>query len=194
MYEYTPRQFALEGVEGLSLKAVHLHLDLYKGYVDNVNKLLAARAAGGEGKSAEYERVRRMAFEWNGVVLHELFFEALRGPGSEPDGKGVFAEALDENFGGFEPWQRDLAAMASLRGIGWVAAVRDPATNRLFNVWIDEHHLKMPAGVQTLVVVDLWEHAWILDYKPSERDAYFDVIMKNIDWSVVEGRCRATGA
>jgi Fe-Mn family superoxide dismutase len=193
MFEYSPRQFQLESVEGLSLRAIHLHLELYKGYVQNVNRLLAAKLETQESGAATYERVRRLGFEWNGMVLHELFFEALRGPGRRIDGKGVFAEALDESFGGFEAWKNDLTALAAARGIGWVAAVRDPATNCLFNAWIDEHHLGMPAGVQTLLVIDLWEHAWILDYPPAERGRYVETVLRNVDWSIVDARAGAEG-
>jgi Fe-Mn family superoxide dismutase len=143
-------------------------------------------------KSAHDARARRLAFEWNGMVLHELFFEGLRGPGHRLNDSGVFAEAVDESFGGFEQWRKDVTEMAALRGIGWVAAVRDRQTNRLFNVWLDEHHLGMPAGVDTLLVVDLWEHAYLLDYPPAKKAAYVDAILSNVDWSVVEGRCTVT--
>lgn len=189
MYQYTAREFDLSHVEGLSARAIELHLGLYKGYVQKVNELL-----GGDAQHNADQRARRMGFEWNGMVLHELFFEALRGPGSQIDERGVFAEALDESFGGFDAWRRDLAELAGLRGIGWVATVRDPATSRLFNVWIEEHHLGTPAGVQSVLLVDLWEHAWVLDFQPAQRSAYFDTILKNIDWAIVDERCRVSGA
>lgn len=188
---YSPREFDLKSVDGLSLRAIHLHLELYKGYVENVNKLLTQiREKGGAADEAAYDvRARRLGFEWNGMVLHEIFFETLRGPGSKIDEKGVFAEALDQSFGGFEPWKRDLIEMASLRGIGWVATVRDRTANRLMNVWIDEHHFGMPAGVRPILLIDLWEHAYLLDYVPSQRGAYVETVLNNIDWAVVESRC-----
>lgn len=189
MYRYSPREFNLGSVEGLSRRALELHLGLYRGYVDKVNELLA------DAPSHDPDaRARRMGFEWNGMVLHELFFETLRGPGREPDPRGVFAEALDEHFGGFDGWRRDVTALAGLRGIGWVAAVRDPANGSLFNVWFDEHQLGTPAGVQFLFVLDLWEHAWLLDYKPAERDAYVDAVLRNTDWPAVDARCRPSDA
>jgi Fe-Mn family superoxide dismutase len=123
------------------------------------------------------------------MVLHELFFEALRGPDRRLNETGVLAEGFDESFGGFNAWRQDVNAMASLRGIGWVATVRDRQTNRLLNLWIDEHHFGMPAGVQPLLVIDLWEHAWLLDYLPAHRATYVETILRNIDWSVVEARC-----
>ncbi len=190
---YEPRRFNLKDVEGLSLRACHLHLELYRGYVENVNKLLTQTrelAAGKPQDKAAYDaRARRLAFEWNGMVLHELFFDSLQGPDRKLNDTGVFAEGLDESFGGFEAWRQDVIEMAALRGIGWVATVRDRDTNQLLNVWVDEHHLGMPAGVQPLLVIDLWEHAWLLDYLPTQRSTYVETVLRNIDWSLVEARC-----
>ncbi len=187
------RTFELGGVEGLSLRAVRLHMELYKGYVQQVNQLLTAIREQPDDcvadKAAADARTRRLPFEWNGMILHELFFESLRGPGSSPDEKGVFAEALDECFGGFSAWRDDMVRLAARRGVGWVLTVREAQTNRVFNVWVDEHHLGMPAGVQTLFALDLWEHAYLLDYGAGEKDVYVEVILNNTDWSLIEKRC-----
>jgi Fe-Mn family superoxide dismutase len=188
---YEPREFDLKGVQGLSPRAIELHLGLYRGYVEQVNRHLGQiREKPGEAGKATYDaRARSLAFEWNGMVLHEIFFDALRGPGRTLDEEGVFAEALDESFGGFDAWKKDLAAMAAVRGVGWVATVRDPETSSTFNVWLDEHQLGTPAGVQTLFVLDLWEHAWLLDYAPARKPEYVQTILANVDWSVIESRC-----
>jgi Fe-Mn family superoxide dismutase len=190
---YDRREFKLEHVEGLSRRAIELHLDLYRGYVEQVNKLLTGIRESPKpvaDKATGDARARRLAFEWNGMVLHERFFEALRGPDGAPDKNGVLAEAFDESFGGFDAWRKDLLQMAELRGIGWVAAVRDRETNRLFNTWIDAHHLGMPAGVETIFVLDLWEHAYLIDFEPSRREDYVETVLRNVDWSVVEARCK----
>jgi len=190
---YEAREFSLEAVEGLSARAIALHLELYRGYVENVNKLLTRTREPPAGTAADHSgfdvRARRMAFEWNGMVLHESFFEELRGPGYRLDDSGVFAEGLDESFGGFDRWRKDILEMAALRGVGWVATVRDRQTNRLLNVWVDEHQLGMPAGVDTVLVVDLWEHAYLMDFAPAKKSSYVETILANIDWSVIEARC-----
>jgi Fe-Mn family superoxide dismutase len=193
---YEPREFDLRDVEGLSARTWNLHLELYRGYVENVNRLLTQvrdlASARSEDKALYDARARRLAFEWNGMMLHELFFEALRGPGGTLNETGVLAEALDESFGGFEAWRRDVSEMAALRGIGWVATVRDPLTNRLCNVWIDEHDRGVPAATQAVLVIDLWEHAYLLDYQPAQRGAYVETVLKNVDWSVIEARCKVS--
>jgi hypothetical protein len=90
--------------------------------------------------------VRQFAFEYNGVVLHELFFEALQGPGAPTlAADGVVAEAADISFGGVDKWQRDVAKRAGTRGVGLVLCVRDPQANRIFDVWVDQHQLGLGA-------------------------------------------------
>lgn len=193
---YEVREFDLAGVEGLSRRAIEMHLELYRGYVEQVNKLITAMRAQAAESAPDHivhdARARRLAFEFNGMVLHELFFEALRGPERPYDKSGVFAEAADESFGGFDRWRQDFLRMAALRGVGWVLAMRDRQTNRLFNVWIDEHHLGIPTGTDPVFVVDLWEHAYLLDYAPAKRGDYAQAMFANTDWSVVEARCTVT--
>lgn len=196
MVMYEVREFDLAGVEGLSRRAIELHLDLYRGYVEQVNKLVTdtrAQASQGAPDHLNHDaRARRLAFEFNGMVLHEVFFEALRGPERTYDKTGVFAEAVDESFGGFDKWRKDFLQMAAVRGVGWVLAMRDRQTNRLFNAWIDEHHLGVPTGTEPVLALDLWEHAYLLDYTPAKRGDYAQTMLDNVDWSVVESRCTVT--
>ena len=134
---------------------------------------------------------RRFAFEYNGIVLHELFFEALGAPGAtSPDKQGPLVEAAERSFGGLEQWMQHAAALAKLRGIGWIVTVREAATNRLYNAWVDLHHLMVPANTQVVMALYLWEHAYLLDFAPSQRANYFEMLWNSVNWAKVEERCR----
>jgi Fe-Mn family superoxide dismutase len=194
---YEAREFDLTGVTGLSQRAIELHLELYRGYVKAFNTLLAEQAAAfpAPGEAAApldlASHARRFAFEYNGIVLHELFFEALGAPGaSSPDKQGTLAAAAERSFGGLEQWMQHAAALAELRGIGWIVCVLEPTTNRLYNAWVDLHHLMVPATTRVVLALDLWEHAYLLDFAPSQRSNYFEMLWNSVDWARVEERCR----
>ena len=192
---YVAREFDLSGITGLSQRALELHLELYQGYVKAFNALLAEQDAAfpAAGEAAApldlASHARRFAFEYNGIVLHELFFEAL-GPtgGSSPDREGALADAASRSFGSVEQWMQHAAALAQLRGIGWIVAVRERDTNRLYNCWVDLHHLMLPANTQVVLALDLWEHAYLLDFAPSQRGTYFEMLWSSLDWGKVEER------
>jgi Fe-Mn family superoxide dismutase len=194
---YTAREFDLTAVTGLSQRAVELHLELYRGYVSAFNTLLAEQRAAfpAPGQAATpldmASHARRFAFEYNGIVLHEAFFEALSAPGaSTPDQQGALADAAGRSFGGLEQWMQHAAALARLRGVGWVVCVREVQSNRLYNAWVDLHHLMLPANTRIVLALDLWEHAYLLDFAPSQRAKYFEMLWSSIDWHKVEERCR----
>ena len=194
---YTAREFDLTAVTGLSQRAVELHLELYRGYVKAFNTLLAEQRAGfpAAGEAATpldmASHARRFAFEYNGIVLHEAFFEALGAPGATSlDKQGALAAAAEQSFGGLDQWMQHAAALAQLRGVGWIVCVREVASNRLYNAWVDLHHLMLPANTQLVLALDLWEHAYLLDFAPSQRDKYFEMLWSSIDWGKVEERCR----
>jgi Fe-Mn family superoxide dismutase len=183
---YSARNFNLADIEGLSQRAVEMHLALYRGHVGEVNRLLGARAATASGAPSS-----RFAFEYNGMILHELFFESLTGAlGAIPGREGVFHEAAQRSFGGIEAWHEDLRQIARTHGVGWAICARERAGNRLFNVWVEGHSVGLPAATDPVLVIDLWEHAWVTDYPLERRDEYIDTVLTQTDWSVVERRCR----
>ena len=181
---YKVREFNLSKVEGISSEALQDHLTLYKGYVDNTNRMLK-EIQGAGGKEAEH----RLAFEFNGMKLHELFFETLGGPGSAMSTSGVLAEAMDISYGGAKGWRERFLAVSRTRGIGWVISARETATNRLLTFWIDEHHFGLPANLKPIILLDLWEHAYLKDFGVKRREEYVDVVLHNLDWSVIDKRC-----
>ena len=193
---YEAREFDLTAVTGLSTRAVDLHLELYRGYVKALNTLLseqqAAFPAAGEAATPLdlSAHARRFAFEHNGVVLHELLFEALGASGgSSPDRQGRLADAASRSFGSLEQWTKHATALANLRGVGWIVTLHDPARDVIYNAWIDLHHLSVPANLRIVLALDLWEHAYLLDFAPAQRGNYFEMLWSSVDWGKVEERC-----
>jgi len=177
---YQPREFRnLGNLDGLSREAIELHLDIYRGYVASVNQLIAGRASN----------MGRFTFEYNGMILHEQFFEQLSSAPSELPQNGKFAKALTESFPNVEAWKDELRELAATRGVGWVICARDETSNRIFNTWIDLHHLGLPARTNPVLVIDLWEHAWLDDYRSSGPKDYAEAVLARVDWQVVEKRC-----
>ena len=184
---YQVRPFDLTAVKGLSKKAIDLHLGLYKGYVDNLNKLLEQNSKGGSPLVTDGYN-RRFAFEYNGVKLHELFFEQLAGKRRQPLTDSDWVEALKEDFGDFNGWKSKIETLATTRGVGWVLTLRERGTSRLHNFWVDLHHLHMPADSQIVFALDLWEHAFLTDFTPAQKADYVKTVLENVDWAIVEQR------
>jgi Fe-Mn family superoxide dismutase len=193
---YPAREYSLYELEGFSSRAVAVHLALYRAHVETVNRLLTAKAVeqldGKRNREPSAARVANdFAFEYNGMVLHELFFEGLTSAlGTYPRPDGAFARAAERSFGNLEAWKKDLRALAATPRPGWALCVLDRSTRRVFNVWIDLHELGLPAHTEPVLVIDLWEHAWIGDFEPGERDDYVELMLTQTDWDVVEKRCR----
>jgi Fe-Mn family superoxide dismutase len=199
--QYREQTFDLKGLTGISDAQITEHLALYGGYVKQVNALnqeIAAMVGRGQasGKSPEFaELTRRLGFEYNGMILHEYYFSNLRAGGQpEPLAASDFAATLVQSFGSFENWRTDFKAIAEMRGVGWVILFQDPVTDRLTNHWITLHQDGVPAGFKPLLVMDVWEHAFMRDYKATERDKYVGAFFRNIDWRCIERRFAEEGA
>jgi len=190
---YTAKDYnSLIGMEGFSETLLNNHFTLYQGYVTNTNKLLDSLAAmlkDGKTATPEYaELKRRFGWEFNGMRLHEYYFENLGGKGTL--GKsGELAKKLAEDFGGYDDWEKDFRATGSMRGIGWTILHQDNVTGRLFNQWINEHDTGHLAGCIPILVLDVFEHAFMLDYGLKRAD-YIEAFFKNISWSAVEARLK----
>ncbi len=190
---YTAKDFGkLIGMPGFSETILKNHFTLYQGYVTNTNKVLDALAQmAAEGKTAapEYaELKRRLGWEWNGMRLHEHYFENLGGK-SPLDPGGKLGKKLAESFGSSAAWEKDFRATGAMRGIGWVVLYEDPASGRLINFWVNEHDAGHPAGGRPLLVMDVFEHAFMIDYGLKRAD-YIEAFFKNIDWAAVESRLK----
>lgn len=188
---YTAKDYSkLIGMPGFSETLLRNHFTLYQGYVANTNKVLDTLEQMAKGDRAglpEYaELKRRLGWEFNGMRLHELYFGNLGGKaGLDPAGK--LAGEFKKQFGGVEAWEKDFRAVGAMRGIGWVVLYQDPETGRLFNSWINEHDAGHPAGCRPLLVMDVFEHAYMLDYQLKKAD-YIAAFFKNVDWAVAGDR------
>jgi Fe-Mn family superoxide dismutase len=174
-----------------------MHFGLYEGYVNETN-LLTERLAeldrdGKAAKNSAYAEMKRhLSYEYGGMILHEYYFDNLA-----PKGKGKPSSeltlAFEQSFGGFGAWRADFVATGGMRGVGWAAVFRDPATGRLSNQWITLHEQGVPAGFAPILVMDAWEHAFLLDYKPAERGKYIEAFFANVNWQEVGERLTRAG-
>lgn len=185
---YEPKNFErLLGTEGFSDALLRNHFTLYEGYVSNVNKIHDFLKTTEVGVPPWNELKRRFGWEWDGMRLHELYFGNMTKGGDVLDSKNELMKKIVENFGSFETWEKDFRATGAMRGIGWVVLAHDAETGRLFNIWVNEHDGGHLAGATILLVMDVFEHAFILDYGIKRAD-YIAAFWNAIDWSVVSSR------
>lgn len=193
---YKARNFDhLKGLRDFSDQLLKNHLVLYQGYVKNTNHLatlLLNMVKFGRTGIMEYaELKRRFGWEFNGMRLHELYFENLTKRLVPLKKQSPLYEKLEQEFDQFDIWERGFMGVGGMRGIGWVVLTHEPVTGRLFNIWLDEHDAGFLVGSTPLLVMDVFEHAYLQDYGLN-RTAYVQAFMNAIDWPVVEKRFDAT--
>ena len=195
--EYTAKQFDLSGLNGISDQTLEMHFKLYEGYVTNTNTLtkkITEILSGGKVDQEEVpaysELTRRLGFEYNGMVLHEWYFGNMRkgSATTDPEKNSNFYRLAEQSFGSYDIWKADFVSVGKMRGVGWAVCYQDPVNERLSNHWITLHEVGNVAGFVPVLVMDVWEHAFLLDYKPAERPKYIEAFFSNIDWAAVEGR------
>jgi superoxide dismutase, Fe-Mn family len=193
---YKPQQFNLSGLNGISDQTLEMHFKLYEGYVKATNELnerIAAILSDGrvdqEEMPAYSELTRRLGFEYNGMVLHEYYFGNMKKGGGGDAARGsLFRKAVERAFPSYEIWRTDFVSVGKMRGVGWAICFQDPVSGRLSNHWVTLHEVGNVAGFKPVLVMDVWEHAFLLDFKPSERGKYIEAFFANIDWKAVEQR------
>lgn len=188
--EYQPKNYEhLLGLAGFSDTLLKNHITLYQGYVTNTNKF-AARLKElrekNEMAAPEYAEIkRRFGWEFNGMRLHELYFGNMaKTPQKISDN---LRQKIVASFDRYENGENDFKATGAMRGIGWTILAYDKESNRLFNIWINEHDVGHLAGAIPLLVLDVFEHAYMLDYELKRAD-YIAAFMNAIDWTAVEQR------
>ena len=194
MVEYTPKAEARpSNLDGMTEDQIALHWALYEGYVTNVNRLnkeLQTLVDAGQmaGNPLFSELQRRKGWEYNGMVLHELYFEAMKPTSGDPPAN--VASAMQASFGSVDKWRDEFNAIGRMRGVGWAVLYRDASNGALSNHWIDMHETGHPSGFRPVLVMDLWEHAFSVDWttNPAGRGQYIDVYLKNVDWATVSKR------
>lgn len=192
---YEAKKFEhLLGLEGFSDELLQNHFNLYEGYVANTNKLI--EKITGLDQADEHdnpcfaELKRRFGWEFNGMRLHELYFENLNKESKELDAQSSIGQAIAKQFDSIEAWDKYFRASGALRGIGWVIMYYDKIGDMIFCSWINEHDVGHPVGCTPLLVMDVFEHAFITDYG-LKRGEYIKAFMKAIDWEEVNKRFEA---
>ncbi len=182
---FTSKDYSyLIGMQGFNENLLQMHFKLYQGYVDNTNRLLDllnSYVAGGQKVDYQYGALkRRFGWEYDGMRLHEYYFDNLGGVGSL-DPKSALYKKIASDFGSFDAWKSDFISTGMMRGIGWSVLYFDPKAKRLFNVWINEHDLGHLAGGIPLLVMDVFEHAYMPQYG-LDKAKYIEAFFKNVNW------------
>ena len=189
---YEPKNFEeLLDLKGFSEKLLKNHFTLYQGYVNNFNKLdeiLMGMEKEGKFEGPAFSELnRRLGWEFNGMRLHELYFENMMKGGSKLEMDSELGKKIEQEWGSFAMWEKDFKSMGAMRGIGWVILYYDKAADRLFNVWINEHDSGHLAGCVPILVMDVFEHAYMTDYEIKKAD-YIEAFMRAICWHVASTR------
>ncbi len=187
---YTPQKFSFNALDGISEKQLDVHIKLYEGYVKFLNTLEEKQKEllqdSEKNAYALSEVTRRIGFEWNGMRMHEHYFSQWEGVAS-PIG-GSLGDALSAQYGSIDGWMAQFKGVAMMRGIGWAILSYDEKTKRFTNHFVADHELGQLNGATTILALDMWEHAYMVDYLPAEKATYVGAFFKNLNGNTVEGR------
>ncbi|MCS7213930.1 MAG: Fe-Mn family superoxide dismutase [Candidatus Calescibacterium sp.] len=181
----------LIGTPGFSEQLLKNHFTLYQGYVTNTNKLyeiIQQMTKDGKAGTPEFAEIkRRFGWEFNGMRLHEYYFENMTKNKKDIDKGGKLHKKIQDDFGSFDNWQKEFKSTGAMRGIGWAIMYYDPFSKRLFNTWINEHDVGHLAGCPIILIMDVFEHAFMIDYGLKRAD-YIEAFFNAIDWDIVQKR------
>lgn len=185
--KYTEKKFNIGELEGISTDQIEIHLGLYAGYVKHVN-LLREKISESSDLYVQQELRRRFSFEFDGMRMHEYYFEQLEGGQVNLNDDSTLTKELGEKYGNFDGFMTHFIDTALSRGIGWTVLYWDPVGKTPHVTWIGDHEIGTLAGLPILLALDMWEHAFMVDYKPAEKKTYIESFFKNLNWNVVEKR------
>ncbi len=195
--KYEAKEYNLPDLSGLSAKQLEVHLGLYNGYVAYVNKLqeqLESLMQDKEKNAYAIESVRRrIGFEFNGMRMHELYFDQFESGATDEARGGALDEIVSNKFGDFDAFLETFKSTAMTRGIGWTILaidrkVQDGEVPEAFVLWVADHELGQLGDLNVLLALDMWEHAYMVDYTPAEKADYVQAFFKNLNWELVEKR------
>jgi superoxide dismutase, Fe-Mn family len=190
---YTPRAFTLPELRGLSKKQIDVHIALYEGYVKHVNLILDTikrlREEDAEKNAFVINELRRrLSFEFDGMRMHEYYFEQFETAAVVPDDKSPLRDAVADKYGSWDGFLSHIKEVAGTRGIGWVIVYYDPHARAIHTAWVGDHELGQFAGLPIILAVDMWEHAFMVDYVPAEKKSYVEAFLQNVNWDIPEKR------
>lgn len=189
---YTARTFDLPKLSGLSSEQIAVHLALYEGYVKHTNlihdRIQKLREEDAEGNAFIMNELRRrLGFEFDGMRMHEYYFEQFEGGSQALVGEQLTKKAT-EKYGSEDGLLAHIQEVAGTRGIGWVIVYYDKTLGSLHTAFVNDHELGQLAGLPIILAMDLWEHAYMVDYKPAEKKMYVEAFLSNVNWQVIEDR------
>lgn len=189
---FTPKEFNLPEVEGISKKTLDEHLKLYQGYVKHANliqeKINEYKTDPDKNAYVLGELSRRFTFEFDGMRNHEYYFEQLEGGQKSVSMDSALSKKMIEDFGSVEKWLEEFKLLCMTRGIGWAVLWYDKTSNKLINAWVDEQHLGQLNGLSFIYGIDMWEHSYLLDYTPGEKKKYVESFLSATNQEVSEER------
>ncbi len=190
---YTARTFDLPELKGLSKEQTAVHLALYEGYVKHTNLILDTikklREEDAEGNAFQINELRRrLGFEFDGMRMHEYYFEQFEGGPKVASGEGNLRKVATEKYGSWDAFVAHIKEVAGTRGIGWTVVYFDAPESGLHTAWVDDHQLGQFSGVPIILALDMWEHAFMVDYKPAEKKSYVEAFFENVNWDAAERR------
>ena len=189
---YIEKQFNIPILKGISEKTTEEHLKLYAGYVKYTNLILEKIAELSEDTEKNLytigELKRRLGFEFGGMRNHEYYFAQFEGGVSDINQESILYKKIVEVWGSYEKWVSEFKTLALTRGIGWAFLYLDVTTGNLINTWVGEQHEGHLTGLKPILVLDMWEHSYMPDVAPSEKNKYIEAFFDNVNFEVVEGR------
>ena len=189
--DYTPKTFTIPKLDGISQKSVDEHIGLYQGYVKNFNAISAklieyAKEDTEKNAHALSELIRRRSFEFGGMRLHELYFAQFEGGANALNQDSALGQALKKDY--HEYFEHYFRAIGLMRGPGWALLYWDPQTSQFLAGFSGEQHQGHFVTLPIILALDVWEHAFLLDYGAQGKGKYIDAFFKNLNWKVVEER------
>ncbi len=193
MKKYEAKKFNIPTLDGISEKQIEMHLGLYAGYVKHMSvlheQIKDLTTQDPEKYHFAIESVRRrLGFEFNGMRMHEFYFPQFEGGATDEPKESEFAKVLSEKYGSWEEFITHFKSVGMSRGSGWTTLAWDAKNNMPFVWWTTDHELGMLADVEILLAMDMWEHAYMVDYMPGEKGKHIDAFFKNLNWEIVESR------
>lgn len=190
--DYQPTQFSIPELEGISKKSVDEHLSLYQGYVKNFNAISAKLPEYAKDSEANAhalsELIRRRSFEFGGMRLHEHYFAQFEGGAKPLDPNGTLAAQFAKEYMKVEHFEPYFKAIGNMRGPGWAILYWDAHGQQLLAGFSGEQHQGHFVTLPIVLALDVWEHAYLLDYGATGKAKYLDAFFKNLNWGVIEER------
>jgi Fe-Mn family superoxide dismutase len=190
--DYSAKTFAIPALDGISAKSIEEHIGLYQGYVKNFNaisKLMPEYANDMEKNGlALSELIRRRSFEFGGMRLHELYFAQFEGGAAALTPDSALSRQLAKEYKDPAHLEPFIKAIGAMRGPGWAILYWDPQVKQFLAGFSGEQHMGHFATLPIVLALDVWEHAYLLDYGAAGKGKYMDAFFKNLNWKVLEDR------